>query len=64
MRKARVRTADEAEELGIISGNETARMKEALSLVREVCRVDDFSLEELTGKSSGGAKRRKTKQAA
>ncbi|NNF80944.1 MAG: DUF1974 domain-containing protein, partial [Rhizobiales bacterium] len=64
MRKARVRTAHEAEELGILSGNETARMKEALAMVREVCRVDDFALEELTGKSSSGAKRRKAKQAA
>ncbi len=64
MRKARVRTADEAEELGILSGNETARMKEALAMVREVCRVDDFSLEELTGQPSGETKKRKTKRAA
>ncbi len=64
MRKARVRTADEAEELGLLTDNEAARMTEALSMVREVCRVDDFALEELTGKPKVEAKRRKTKQAA
>ena len=50
MRKARIRTAQEALEKGIISDNEAARMADALEVVQEVVRVDDFSLEEITGK--------------
>jgi len=50
MRKARIRTAQEALEKGIISENEAARMADALEVVQEVVRVDDFSLEEITGK--------------
>lgn len=53
MRKARVRTADEAVELGILSDNEAVRMKEALSMVREVCRVDDFAPEDIIRKKTG-----------
>jgi acyl-CoA dehydrogenase len=52
MRKARIRTAQEAREKGIISDNEAARMAEALEVVQEVVRVDDFSLEEITGKKA------------
>ena len=52
MRKARVRTADEAEAQGIITGNEAAAMREALVLVREVCAVDDFSHEEIVSRSA------------
>ena len=60
MRKARVRTAEEAEEEGIITGNESAAMREALALVREVSMVDDFAAEELTGKPArpAGSKRK------
>jgi len=47
MRRARVRTAEEAEARGILSGNEAERMKEALALVRDVSSVDDFAPEEL-----------------
>ena len=36
MRKARVRTAEQAEAEGVITGNEAAAMREALALVREV----------------------------
>jgi len=50
MRKKRIRDADEALAQGIISENEAARMKEALVKVGEVVRVDDFALEEITGK--------------
>ncbi len=50
MRKARARTAEEAEAEGIITGNEAAAMLEALALVREVSMVDDFAPEEITGK--------------
>lgn len=49
MRKARVRSAEEAAAKGILSGNEAERMKEALALVREVSRVDDFAPQEITG---------------
>ena len=49
MRRARVRTAEEAEARGILSGNEAERMREALGLVREVSSVDDFAPEELLG---------------
>ncbi len=62
MRKARIRTADEAEAQGVISGNEAAAMREALALVREVSMVDDFAPEEITGKpatKSGNARKRK-----
>ena len=59
MRKARVRTAEEAEEEGIITGNESAAMREALALVREVSMVDDFSAEELTGKPARPAGRKR-----
>ncbi len=64
MRKARVRSAEEAEEMGLLTDNEAARMAEALSMVREVCRVDDFALEELKGKRKSETKGRKAKQAA
>jgi acyl-CoA dehydrogenase len=47
MRRARVRTAEEAEARGILSGNEAERMREALALVRDVSSVDDFAPEEL-----------------
>ncbi len=47
MRKARIRSADEAAEKGIITDNEAARMKQALELVRQVCQVDDFTLEQI-----------------
>ncbi len=50
MRKARIRDAAQAEAEGVISSNEAARMHEALALVRDVCEVDDFAPEELTGK--------------
>ena len=65
MRKARIRSADEAMELGILTDNEAARMKQALEMVREVCKVDDFTLEELTTRgtaddtSASGGKTRK-----
>jgi len=61
MRKARIRSADEALEKGIINDNEAARMKEALVKVREVVRVDDFSLEEITGKKPPEKKKPKRK---
>ena len=63
MRKARIRSADEALEKGIINDNEAARMKEALVKVREVVRVDDFSLEEITGKKPPEKKKPKRKTA-
>ncbi len=63
MRKARVRTADEAEAEGIISGNEAAAMREALSLVREVSMVDDFAPEELLGKPAAKPARKRSKAA-
>lgn len=50
MRKARVRSVEEAEAKGLVSGNEAARLREAQALVREVIRVDDFAPEELTGR--------------
>ncbi|HHI81975.1 MAG TPA: DUF1974 domain-containing protein, partial [Rhizobiales bacterium] len=57
MRKARVRSAAEAEEKGIITGNEAAAMKAALAQVAEVARVDDFTLDEIKGiKSKRGRK--------
>ena len=59
MRKARVRTAEEAKAAGVISGNEAAAMREALALVREVSMVDDFSAEELLGKPKTTRKRKK-----
>jgi acyl-CoA dehydrogenase len=52
MRKARVRSAEEAEAAGVLTGNEAARMAEALALVREVLEVDRFAGEELTGKAA------------
>jgi acyl-CoA dehydrogenase len=52
MRQARVRSAEEAEAAGILTGNEAARMGEALGLVREVLEVDRFAGEELTGKAA------------
>ncbi|MEM7425646.1 MAG: acyl-CoA dehydrogenase [Pseudomonadota bacterium] len=55
MRKARIRSADEAMELGILTDNEAASMKQALSMVREVSRVDDFSLAELTSREPSEA---------
>lgn len=67
MRKARVRSADEAMELGILTDNEAARMKQALEMVNEVCKVDDFTLEELTNRGSEAsedAANGKTRQAA
>jgi len=50
MRKSRIRDADEALAKGIISENEAARMRDALEKVAEIVRVDDFTLEEITGK--------------
>jgi hypothetical protein len=47
MRRARVRTAEDAAAKGILSDNEAERMKEALALVREVSSVDDFAPEDL-----------------
>ncbi len=67
MRKARVRSADEAMELGILTDNEAASMKQALQMVGEVCRVDDFTLEELTSRTpttSAGEPGGKTSKAA
>ena len=58
MRKARLRSAEEAEAAGILSGNEAARMSEALELVREVLEVDRFSGEELTGKTAARNRQR------
>jgi acyl-CoA dehydrogenase len=52
MRKARVRSAEEAEAAGVLTGNEAARMGEALALVREVLEVDRFAGEELIGKAA------------
>jgi acyl-CoA dehydrogenase len=51
MRKARLRSAEDAQAAGILNGNEAARMGEALELVREVLEVDRFSGEDLTGKT-------------
>ena len=51
MRKARVRDVKRAEAEGILTANEAARMRDAQERVREVVRVDDFALEELTGKA-------------
>jgi hypothetical protein len=47
MRRARVRTAEDAVAKGILSDNEAERMREALALVRDVSSVDDFAPEEL-----------------
>ena len=47
MRRARVRTVEEAEAAGILSGNEAQRMKEALAWCGDVSSVDDFAPEEL-----------------
>jgi acyl-CoA dehydrogenase len=52
MRKARLRSAEEAEAAGILSPNEAARMGQALGLVREVLEVDRFASEDLTGKAA------------
>jgi hypothetical protein len=52
MRKARVRSAEEAEAAGLLTGNEAARMREALGLVREVLEVDRFAAEDLIGKDA------------
>jgi hypothetical protein len=52
LRKARVRTVAEAEHQGLITGNEAARLAEAMGLVREVSKVDDFAPEELTGRKA------------
>jgi acyl-CoA dehydrogenase len=52
MRKARVRSAEEAEAAGVLNRNEAGRMAEALALVREVLEVDRFAGEELTGKAA------------
>jgi acyl-CoA dehydrogenase len=49
MRKARVRSAEEAEAAGVLNRNEAGRMAEALALVREVLEVDRFAVEDLTG---------------
>lgn len=57
MRKARIRTAKQALAKGIISDNEAARMEQALELVQEVVRVDDFTLEEVTGKKPSRKKK-------
>ena len=64
MRKARVRTADQAEAEGVISGNEAAAMREALALVREVSMVDDFAPEEITGKPARKKANGKARKAA
>ncbi len=56
MRKARVRSVDEAKKQGLITGNEAARLSEAMELVREVSKVDDFAPEELTGKKPAARK--------
>lgn len=58
MRKARLRTAKEAAVKGILTDNEAARVKEALELVREVLRVDDFAPEEITGKATANRRAR------
>jgi acyl-CoA dehydrogenase len=58
MRKARVRSLDEAKKQGLITGNEAARLAEAMELVREVSKVDDFAPEELTGKKPAISKRK------
>jgi len=58
MRKARVRSVDAAKKQGLITGNEAARLSEALELVREVSKVDDFAPEELTGKKPVARKRK------
>ena len=49
MRRARVRTAEDAVARGILTGNEAERMREALALVRDVSMVDDFAPEDLIG---------------
>jgi len=58
MRKARVRSVDEARRQGLITGNEAARLSEAMELVREVSKVDDFAPEEITGKKPAARKRK------
>jgi acyl-CoA dehydrogenase len=58
MRKARLRSAEDAQAAGILNGNEAARMGEALELVREVLEVDRFSGEELTGKTAARKRQR------
>jgi acyl-CoA dehydrogenase len=63
MRKARLRTAEEAEAAGVLTGNEAARMGEALKLVREVLEVDRFATGELTGEV-GQAEARRRQRAA
>ncbi|MGI9462439.1 MAG: acyl-CoA dehydrogenase domain-containing protein, partial [Aestuariivirgaceae bacterium] len=64
MRKARIRTADQAEAEGVITGNEAAAMREALALVREVSMVDDFTAEEITGKPAARKTNARKKKAA
>jgi acyl-CoA dehydrogenase len=56
MRKARVRSIDEAKAQSLITGNEAARLAEAMALVREVCKVDDFAPEELIGRRPAARK--------
>ncbi len=56
MRRARVRTAEEAVAKGMLSANEAERMREALALVREVSSVDDFAPEELLPQRSAVAR--------
>ncbi len=58
MRKARVRSVQAALQQGLITGNEAARLTQAMELVREVSRVDDFAPEELTGKKPAARKAR------
>jgi acyl-CoA dehydrogenase len=64
MRKARIRDAEEAQAAGVLTGNEAARMTEALGLVREVLKVDQFASEDLIGQDEGGKAARNRARAA
>ncbi|MGI9480722.1 MAG: acyl-CoA dehydrogenase [Hyphomicrobiales bacterium] len=51
MRQARMRDIEEALARNVISEDEAERLHEVNAIVRDVLRVDDFSLEELTGRA-------------
>jgi acyl-CoA dehydrogenase len=63
MRKSRLRSAEEAEAACILTGNEAARMAEALGLVREVLEVDRFAEGELTGEVDQSEARKRPRAA-
>ncbi|MGI9373527.1 MAG: acyl-CoA dehydrogenase [Hyphomicrobiales bacterium] len=50
MRQARIKDIEEALAKEVITSDEAERLHEVQALVRDVLQVDDFSLEELTGR--------------